>query len=453
MNLASAILKVIIDTSDLEVWGKLRVRYLPDYYRDVYQVISAYYDKFLRLPTFTELKLGVRASATLEKLSGIELLEVDAEADALLEYLKNEYVQKEILERLDHFLEKTVITATAEETLESLASIPMEVSDLVDLEDGDEPLHTMDILSSPEDVLKFLSLGFNNDFDAETQFGRTDLVMLGGRRGQGKSLTAANIVANQFNNGKTAQYFTIEMRKRPILQRVAAISTGISAKKIGKRDLSQEEYFQLAKWQATRFEGGEEVFTEYLKHSDYSKFQDEVTRLPLKPDNQLDIVYDNRLSVSKVRAEVERLKTRMGDQFTVVAVDYINKMVRSNATDDMFDWKEQVKISNELKQIADDYDVLMFVPYQIDASGEARFAKGILDAADASFVINSHAKSDECITFKSTKMRSDDDEVTFTSKMDWSCLKIGPQSVLSPDERASVVEDDEDEKREPHYDI
>ena len=72
-------------------------------------------------------------------------------------------------------------------------------------------------------------------------------------------------------------------------------------------------------------------------------------------------------------------------------------------------------------------------PYQIDASGEARFAKGILDAADAAFTLDTHDKEDDCITFNCVKMRSSSMK-SFTSTMDWETLKIGPETALTPRE-------------------
>jgi hypothetical protein len=92
-----------------------------------------------------------------------------------------------------------------------------------------------------------------------------------------------------------------------------------------------------------------------------------------------------------------------------------------------YDWTEQIEISKALKTYAQDYGVLMVSPYQIDATGEARFAKGILDAADAAFTIDAHNKEDNIVTFDCVKMRNAD-EVSFTSKMDWASLRIGPET-------------------------
>ena len=87
--------------------------------------------------------------------------------------------------------------------------------------------------------------------------------------------------------------------------------------------------------------------------------------------------------------------------------------------------------------MAQEYETTIFSPYQTDASGEARFAKGILDAADAAYTIDTWSPEDECITFNCTKMRSAKME-GFTSVMDWETLKIGPQSTMNPKDRETL---------------
>ena len=90
-----------------------------------------------------------------------------------------------------------------------------------------------------------------------------------------------------------------------------------------------------------------------------------------------------------------------------------------------------------MKLYAQEYETLFFAPYQTDASGEARFAKGILDAADAAFSLETWEQSDNCMTFNCTKMRNNRME-SFTSEVDWETLKIGPASALNPKQREDI---------------
>ena len=446
MNLTAALLHQVIQLQALEVWGKLRPDYLPEEFKPVFRAIDKHYKQFLNLPTFDELELGVRDSRTLNRIYAIKTIEVDAEPSHLLEYLKNEYVQREALVQLDSYIDKSILVDNAEETLESLQDIVVNLRNSVDIEDGQEPMQTIHPLYSKEEIASRVSLGFNQHFDATTDFGRTDLIMVGGRRGHGKSLTCANIAGFQHAQGRSAQYFTIEMEKKPTLQRIIASQTGIPIKNLEKRAMSAKEYHRLAAWQANRYLNGEEVYENYQKHLDYDRFHQELVKQQLKKENQIDIVYDPGLTTAKIRAEIEKCKMEAGDSLSVVVVDYINQIQRRNAQEGQFDWREQVEVSKELKKMAQEYEVLMFVPYQIDATGEARFAKGVLDAADGSFVLNAWSKKDSCMTFTSTKMRSNNDEIKFTSEMDWDTLKIGPQTALPPDER--VEEENGEEAQE-----
>jgi hypothetical protein len=72
----------------------------------------------------------------------------------------------------------------------------------------------------------------------------------------------------------------------------------------------------------------------------------------------------------------------------------------------------------------------MISPYQIDASGEARFAKGILDSADRSFNFFPPPEAEDRslenkITIHTTKIRNGK-AMSFDVLMDWSCVKINP---------------------------
>jgi hypothetical protein len=105
----------------------------------------------------------------------------------------------------------------------------------------------------------------------------------------------------------------------------------------------------------------------------------------------------------------------------------------SNNRMGQYDWTEQIEVSKALKTFAQEYEVPFISPYQIDATGEARFAKGILDAADAAFTLDTHNKEDNIMTFNCVKMRNSE-ERNFTSVMDWTSLRIGPETGIIPRE-------------------
>jgi hypothetical protein len=436
LNIASALIKQVIALQDFETWSEVREHYLPPEYHKLFKKIDGHCEKYHILPTFEDLDLDIRDSTTRESLYAINALEVDVEPHMLLQYLKNEYTQKEILLSLDSYIEDSICFEDAEESVAHLHQIVLDIEDKVELEIPAESMQRIPLFESDEELSKYLSLGLNAEHDHEIQFAPIDLVLIGGKRGSGKSLTCANIANNVFDSGKSAIYYTIEMNSRSILQRSCAIATGISFSRLRTKNLNVTEWKKVASWWAGRFEGGEGAFNAFNDHGDFEKFHQELTtKYELLPAQQLDVVYDPSLTISKIRADLDR-KIKGSMDVGVIIVDYINQLRRSSlpARGGLYDWTEQIEVSKSLKQMAQDYEVTFVSPYQIDASGEARFAKGILDAADAAYTLDAHEQEDACVTFKCVKQRSAS-LIDFTSSMDWETLKMGPETALSPKER------------------
>ncbi len=145
-------------------------------------------------------------------------------------------------------------------------------------------------------------------------------------------------------------------------------------------------------------------------------------------------MYDPALTLSKIRAELDKKVKPLG--VGVIIVDYINQVKRSSlpSRGGQYDWTEQIEVSKALKSMAQEYDCTVVSPYQTDTTGEARFAKGILDAADAAYALETWDHEDACITFNCVKMRSASMK-SFTSEVDWDNLKIGPASAMTPKEK------------------
>ena len=436
MNIASALIKQVILLQDSDTWSYLRKAYLPSEYHVIFNIIDGHSQKFHAIPTFEDLKYEVRDSAAREKLLAIEALEVEADPAMLLQYLKNEYTQKEILLSLEKYIDNSISFEDAEESVSHLHQIVLDIEDKVELEQPQESMQRISLFPPDEELDKYLPLGLNTAFDDEFKFSPRDLILVGGKRGAGKSITCCNIANNVYENGKSAIYFTIEMDSREILQRCCSIATGIPHERIRKRNLSILEWEKVATWWAARFVEGEERLLEYKEHRDFDKLHHQLkTSCELLPTQQLDVIYDASLTLSKIRAELDK-KVKSAMDVGVIIVDYINQVKRSNLPSraGQYDWTEQIEVSKALKSMAQEYEVPVYSPYQIDATGEARFAKGILDAADAAFTIDTWKTEDAIMTFNCTKMRSGK-MGTFTSKMDWETLKIGPETALTPDEK------------------
>jgi hypothetical protein len=437
LNIASALLKQIIVQKDLDTWSKLKEHYLPGEYQSIFRILDKHIDNYQDLPQFEDLRYEVRDRKLQEKIFAIESVDVEVDAWLLLDYLKNEYAQIEILDELDKYIDNTVAMATAEENIEQLQEIVLRVSDKVDVKAPEESMQSISLFEDDKELASYLPLGLNSEYDSQIQFSPKDLVLVGGRRGAGKSLTCCNLASNVYDSGRSALYFTIEMDSRQILQRICSVSTKIPLKRLRSKMLSSEEWSRVGGWWAGRFDGGHDLLPEFEKTHDFDTFHKNLTKLPLHKERQLDVIYDPALTLSKIQSELDKKVNQL--DVGVVIVDYLNQVKRHNAPSrsGQYDWTEQIEVSKKMKLYAQEYETLFFAPYQTDASGEARFAKGILDAADAAFSLETWEQSDNCMTFNCTKMRSNRMQ-SFTSEVDWETLKIGPGSALNPKEREDI---------------
>ena len=425
----------MLTLQDFQTWSVAHKHYFASEYHSLYKIIDKHCEDFHKMPTIEDLKFEIRDSATREKLYAVEAVEVDADPHMLLEYLKNEYTQKEILDSLEDYVENSVAFENAQESVNHLHQIVLDIEDKVDLEDPQESMQRIELFEPEEDLAKYMKLGLNEDYDYEIQFSPRDLVMVGGRRGAGKSVICANIANAVYASGKSAMYFTIEMDSRSILQRCCSIATEVPFARLRTQNLSVAEWEKVATWWASRYVDGQDRLKEYRQHRDFNKLHTTLKNgCELLPTQQLDVVYDPALTLSKIRAELDKKVKSLN--VGVIIVDYINQVKRSSlpSRGGQYDWTEQIEVSKALKSMAQEYDCTVFSPYQTDASGEARFAKGILDAADAAYTLETWDHEDECITFNCVKMRSASMK-SFSSRVDWDSLKIGPETAMTPKEK------------------
>ena len=152
MNLASAFLKQVLELQDFESWAAVRKQYLPSEYHRLFTEIDRHCEKFHKLPTFEELEAGLRDSSTKELMFEVNSLDVDADAYMLLQYLKNEYAQKEILHELEDYVDNSMSFEDAEESVGHLHQIVLDIEDKVDLQDPQESMQRIPLFE-PDDEL------------------------------------------------------------------------------------------------------------------------------------------------------------------------------------------------------------------------------------------------------------------------------------------------------------
>ena len=105
-------------------------------------------------------------------------------------------------------------------------------------------------------------------------------------------------------------------------------------------------------------------------------------------------------------------------------LDYINQLrVDGIQETDKLDWKAQILVSARIKNLVRKLDVAGVSPYQVDDSGQARLAKGLLDAVDMAMVID---KTDNSLDFIVHKTRSlpISEGHKLRSYMDWNSVSL-----------------------------
>jgi len=432
MDISAVVLNKLLTEKNLDVWSKLKLAFLDPAYSSVYSLINKYYDKYSTIPSFDDLEATAREGLAQKTLATLRLIDdTDVNAEVALDALIDQYTQNQCINLLDKFIDKLPIYDSTE-IKENLASIVLTLDEKTLTTEG---VYTMsDILPfiRPDELAKTrVHLGLNNTFDSVLGgAARQELILIGGRRGSGKSITCSNIMINQYESGNSCIYFTIEMVAHETLQRNMSILANVNHQNLKNNTLGDDDILKVVKARAGMYSDADHLVKEYLKDRDRFKFEETLTRTcALKEDNQMVIIDDRALSLSSIDLHLGKMKARFGDNFNVAVVDYLNQIVVEGAS--QFDWQPQVIISKKLKELARKYDIVIVSPYQIDDKGEARFAKGILDAADIALLMEPNSKEDNAMSFETTKIRGAK-EMRFTSGMDWDTLRISPISIEKP---------------------
>ena len=423
------ILKNPIDS--IELWSKLKLQYFDSAYSEIYISIAKYYDKFGSIPNFETLEITIRDSNLRKKIKSLNLLDVpdNIDIDVAIETLIDQFTQDEILNELYKYLEK-ITHYSSEESLSKLSNIILDISEKTQKHDSIFLMNEAFIMD-PEDLKSRVPLTLNNTFDAFTGgLSLTELVMLGGYRGSGKTIAACNIAANHYRNGDSVLFFSIEMRAKEINRRLMSILSGVNNRNIKNQNCSKEELIEIAKVRSNFFLDSNDLVEEFIKNNDYLNFEKQLAKRQLKQDNQIVIVDNRSLTLSDIDLNLQTFKLKFGDKLKVAVVDYVNQIV----TPDKYDWKSQIELSKALKDLAAKHEILLVTPYQTDSTGEARFAKGLLDAADIAISLSNKDKYIEC---NSTKVRNEA-KFTFNIPMDWNSLRMSQEDY--------IIEDNETEK-------
>lgn len=438
MDTSAVVLNKLLSERNLDIWAKLKLVFLDPAYSSLYSVVNKYYEKYSAIPSFDDLELTLREGPASKTLATLRLTEVpDVSAEVALDALIDQYTQNETVKLLDKFVDKLPLYDT-NEIKDSLATIALTIEEKTHTSEKVFTMADMMMFSHPEDLEKErVYLGLNNSFDSVLGgVARQELILIGGKRGSGKSIASSNLFVNQYESGNSSIYFSIEMTAKETMERNLSILADVNLQNLKQHKLTDDEILRVVKARAEMFENSSDLVSEFMRHRDRFKFEEMLVRsCSLKPDNQMIIVDDRDLTLSSIDLHIGKAKAKFGDKLKLVVVDYLNQIVLEG--NDQYDWKPQIEVSKKLKNLARKYEIVMVSPYQIDKDGEARFAKGILDAADIALTMEAHDKETNAISFETTKIRGGR-EMAFTCPIDWDTLRISPQSVDKPAAKEAI---------------
>lgn len=130
MQLEAALLNKIITDGDLDTWAELQEHYIPETApeRAIFKLIEKEVNNRQALPTWEALSMmEPMPEEQKEHIASLKTLEVGVEPHILLDFLKNKFTQSEILKEVEIFLGKTILTEDAQEQLDTLQDIVLNV--------------------------------------------------------------------------------------------------------------------------------------------------------------------------------------------------------------------------------------------------------------------------------------------------------------------------------------
>ena len=351
---------MLMATDSFEAIGDvLQILHADDFYRPAHRVV---YESIMRLFAAGQPVDAVTVAADLEKMGELEKAggrpAIFGIVDSTPSYANAAYYARIVEERS---LLRRLIRASSEisqmafeggqeinTTLDRAEGLIFEVAQrrvadtMSPVQDLLNPMvaeieklheHQSDVLGLPT--------GFR-DFDSLTSgLHKDNLIIVAARPAVGKSTFALNVAAHAALAGHGVAYFSLEMSKTELVQRLLCSTGGIDAQRIRNRRLTDRDWFEI------------------------TRAADRLQRAPLWID-------DSAITTAlEMRAKCRRLAAR-GD-LSLVVVDYMQLMHSHTKSENR--QQEVSDISRNLKILARELNVPVIAVSQLNRGVEARADK------------------------------------------------------------------------------
>jgi replicative DNA helicase len=433
IDLQKLALRRLLDTQSNDLYSKLLNQYFTGINVIIYDKIKSFYKANTRLPSSAEF-LAMRKDVATQDYLDNQIFSEDNSCEGLQDeflvmQLQDFYIREETISFMDKVIDE-LDNLEKVEIVDKFQNHLLHLNKAIPHDDELYDVAELDFFPNEEDF-KIYPSGLSHEFDSiNGGFATQELILLGGRRGSGKSIISLNLALNRFMQGNTVSFFTIEMRYKEVYDRVLSIISEVPFLDIFRNQLTDAQKMMIAKAKFKTFYDESDLVTNLLgeleRDKNFKKFEQRVKlEKPKLKENRLFMIDDESLTLNRID-HYNNMFSAKYPNYNMSVVDYINIIKH----EDQKDWKSQITIADSLKSQSRKYDLTMVSPYQIDASGEARFAKGILDSADRSFNFfpppeNEDRSLNNKITIHTTKMRNGK-HMSFDVVMDWACVKINP---------------------------
>ncbi|MGN1419082.1 MAG: replicative DNA helicase [Acutalibacteraceae bacterium] len=189
--------------------------------------------------------------------------------------------------------------------------------------------------SADKDQYKGVSTGFVDLDKATTGLNKSDLVIVGARPAMGKTSFALNLARNVAMKGKKVLFFSLEMTKEQLAERVLSTEARVLSTKMRTGEISDEEWPRLA------------------------------TATALLSKCELYFDDSSNMTVPEMKSRIRRLKG-----VDAVFVDYLQLMKSGGRVESRT--QEVTEITRNLKLMAKDLNIPVVVLAQLSRATEAR---------------------------------------------------------------------------------
>lgn len=190
-------------------------------------------------------------------------------------------------------------------------------------------------------VLSGLDTGYRKINELTGGLQKSNLIILAARPGMGKTALALNLALNIANKNNAVAFFSLEMSKTELMNRLISNVSMIDSKKIMQGNLTEIEWQKIIN--AT----------------------DKLVNIPLHIDDSSGI------TIERLKSKARRLKIK--EDIKLIIVDYIQLLVSDKKNENR--QNEIAKISRELKCLAKDLDITVVALSQLNRGNEQRADK------------------------------------------------------------------------------